>query len=210
MRYARRQSYKRSTRTSRRRSKIKAKMSRKYNTRGQRVYRFKRFTGTFGSLAISNIADTLTGYNFSLSDLPNSSEFTNLFDMYKINAIKISFVPQVTENISSGSLNNPYASSRFFSCIDYNDSAAPTNIDAIRQYANCKYTPIHKVHTRYIYKPKILDTTGFTISPWISTASSSINYFGLKVGVEAMYSTTTTSMVYSVEAKFYMSFKNVV
>ena len=28
---------------------------------------------------------------------------------------------------------------RFFSCIDYNDSSAPANVDAV-EYKSCKYT----------------------------------------------------------------------
>ena len=38
----------------------------------------------------------------------------------------------MTSNISVSSVNNPYANTRFFSCIDYNDSTAPANVDAVR------------------------------------------------------------------------------
>jgi len=129
--------------------------------------------------------------------------------MYKINCIKVTFYPQVTQSVSSGSVNNPNASSRFFSVIDYNDGNAPTSIDELRQYQSCKVTPILRKHKRVIFKPKILDTNGFSISPWMSTASSSANYYGLKVAVEPMDSSSTLTMTYTVEAKFYMSFKQV-
>jgi len=115
----------------------------------------------------------------------------------------------MTMNNSLTAVNNPNASSRFFSAIDYNDGTAPTSVDEIREYATAKFTPILKTHKRVIYKPKILDSSSFSISPWLTTASPGANYFGLKVAVEAMGSSGTTSMTYNIEAKFYMSFKNV-
>ena len=211
MPYARPRQYPRkysSKRTTKR--YFKRKFSRRYNKRGQRIYRFVRYTGGLGSLYGNDIIPSFAAYNFSLNDLPNSTEFTSLFDMYKINAIKISFIPQMTENISLTTANNPYSNTRFFSAIDYNDGSTPTSIDDLRQYSTCKFTPILKTHTRMIYKPKILDSSSYSVSPWMSTASPSSNYFGLKVGIEPTQSTVITSFEYKVECKFYMSFKNVV
>lgn len=178
------------------------------NKRGQKLYLFKRFCD-FGALTISNITGTGAAYNFSLSDLPNYTEFTALYDSYKINAVKITFRPQQTQSISIGAVNNPNASSRFMSAIDYNDGTAPTSMDEIRQYQSCKVTGILKPHSRYIFKPKILTTDSFSMSPWLSTSVPNTNYFGLKLWVEPMDSTSTTSMDYTVECKYYLSFKMV-
>ena len=181
----------------------------RYNKRGQRVFYYSRYTGNFGSFTIANTVTTAVGFNFSLNDLPNYTEFTALYDMYKINAVKISFLPQMNNSVSIGSINNPNASARFFSAIDYNDASTPGSSDELRQYKTCKITPILKKHTRMIYKPKILTTNSFSISPWMATSSPSENYYGLRVFVEAMDSTSTLSMTYSVEAKYYLAFKNV-
>lgn len=129
--------------------------------------------------------------------------------MYKINCVKMTFLPQVTNNISLSSTNNPNASTRFFSVIDYNDATIPTSIDELRNYASCKMTPILRPHKRIIYKPKILVDGVMSATPWLATSTSSTNYFGLKIGIETMDSSVTTSMEYSVEAVFYMTFKNV-
>jgi len=198
----------RSTRRGARRYRRRFTRKRYSRKTNQRIYRFTRFVD-FGEFTIANNVNTYSAYNFSLSDLPSSAEFTSLFDQYKINAVKIAFLPQQNMSISIGSINNPNASSRFFSCIDYNDSSAPTSIDEVRQYQNCKYTSVLSRHSRYIYKPKIVDASGFTISPWLATSTPGANYFGLKVAVEPMDSTTTLSMIYTVEVKYYMSFKNV-
>lgn len=196
--YGRRRNYRRRFKTNTR-----------YSKRGQKLYLFKRFTGAYGQLVISSLTATYAGYEFALRDLPNYTEFTALYDMYKINAVKISFIPQMTQNVSLGAINNPEASTRFFSVIDYNDSAAPASVDELREYQSCKITPILRTHKRYIYKPKVLDSVLSSRNPWMATSNPSQPFFGLKVAVEPMFSSTTTVMNYNIEAKFYMSFKNV-
>lgn len=172
------------------------------------LYYFKRHVD-LGDLTIANSINTYSSFRFQFRDMPNATEFTSLFDQYKITGVKITFLPQQTQSVSIGTINNPNASSRFFSAIDYNDNNPPTSIDELREYQTCQYTPILKTHTRYIPKPKILDTNGFAISPWMSTDSANVNYFGLKVAVEPMDSTSTLSMMYTVEATYYLVFKQV-
>lgn len=182
----------------------------RYNKRGQKLYLFKRYTGIFGVATISNVSPTFISYNFSLRDLPNYQEFTNLYDQYKINAVKISFIPQMTQSVSIGSINNPAANARFFSVIDYNDDTPLTSIDDAREYASCKYTPILRTHKRYL-KPRLQDR-GATYTPgrpWVNCTSPEQDYYGVKIAVEPMGSTTTQTMAYSVEAVYYLSFKNV-
>lgn len=178
--------------------------------RGQKLYLFKRHCAPFGALTINDITNTYTAYNFSLNDVPNVSEFTTLYDVYKINAVKITFRPQMTDNVSLSSINNAAASNRFFTAIDYNDSVSPTSIDEIRQYQSCKVTGLLRTHKRY-FRPRIMDSSS-VYSPgnkWLNTATTSTNYFGLKVAVEPTQSTIATSMTYSIECTYYLSFKNV-
>lgn len=197
-------------RTNRKRSYRRrfSKRTRYSKRTGQKIYMFKRNV-SLGVITISNISDTFGAYDFSLNDVPNSAEFTDLFDMYKINCVKITFIPQQTQSVSIGAVNNPDASARFYSAIDYNDSAAPSAITDIQEYQTCKVTPILRQHKRIIYKPKIALSNIVTMTPWLATSTPSVNYHGLKYAIEAMSSSTTTTMTYSVECKYYMSFKNV-
>lgn len=203
--YGRRRNYRRYGRkkTFRRRYRKQTRFSKK----GQKLYLFKRFCD-YGELTVSSLTGGSFAYNFSLNDLPNYTEFTSLYDMYKLNAVKITFIPQQTESISLGSINNAN-NVRFFSAIDYNDSSAPASANELREYQTCKVTSVFKQHKRYIYKPKILDSVSSSRTAWIATASPSTNHYGLKVWVDPIDSTTTTSMTYQVEAKLYLSFKQV-
>jgi len=180
----------------------------RYSKRGQKLYLYKRFVG-LGTISVSNSIPTYGSYDFSLNDLPNYSELQSLYDMYKINCVKLTFLPQQTQSISIGSINNPNASARFFSVIDYNDNGTPTSVNELRQYQSCKFTSILRPHKRVIFKPRIQDNgqTYSPGSPWVNTSAADQNYFGLKYAIEAMESTTTTSMEYTVEAKYYLSFK---
>lgn len=203
-----RRRYNRARRGTKRAYRRRFRKTRRYNKRGQKLYLFKRQCN-LGLFTIDSILPANQGINFSLQDVPNFTEFTALYDMYKINCVKITLHPQQTQSVSIGSINNPQANARLFTAIDYNDSNAPLSIDEVRQYQSCKYTTIFRPHKRIIYKPKILDTNGFSISPWMSTTNATVNYNGLKIAAEPMGSTSTGQMVYSIEAKYYMSFKNV-
>ena len=204
--YRRRRTYKRPSRNRTYRRRFKARS--RYSKRGQKLYLFKRQAG-LGQLVMQNILPTYAGFTFNLSQVPGVTEFQNLYDQYKINCIKVMFLPQMTENISLGSVNNPAANARFFSTIDYNDSTPPTSVDDLRQYQSVKMTPCLKIHKRVIFKPKIVDSSGYTVSPWLNTTNINTNYYGLKVALEPMASSSTTTMTYNIEAKFYLSFKTV-
>lgn len=177
----------------------------KYSKRGQKVYLYTRFTGVFANIVCDGINPTLLAYNFSLNDLPNYTEFTTLYDNYKLNGVKIMFRPKVTQSVSTGSINNPDATVPFYTCIDYNDSGALPTIDAIRDYKTCRVSTILRPKARYIHKPKIVDSSSSVRSAWLSTASADINWYGLKVSIPP----TTTATTFGVEAKYYLSFKNV-
>lgn len=187
----------------------KYKMSRSIYPK-QNVYHFKRYAN-IGTLVVGNLAPVFNAFVFQLDQVPAETDFTNLFDSYRINGVKITFRPQQTESISIGSINNPSAYARFVSAIDYNDSIGISSVDELREYQSCKCTSILEVHERYIHHPRIQDR-GQTYTPgrpWINCSSPTQEHYGLKVAVEPINSTSTTEMTYSVEAVFYMSFKYV-
>lgn len=195
---------KRSRKSYRRRFKRRSML----NRRGERKFMYTRNCDR-GVLTLTSGSSTFAGFDFSLNDLPNNSEFTALYDNYKINAVKISFIPQQDANVSLSLANNAIANARFFSAIDYTDSSGPVTINELREYKTVKWTSLLRTHTRYIYKPKILDSSGFSVAPWMATTSSAANYFGLKIAIEDIQSTGITSFTYKIECKYYLSFKNV-
>jgi len=149
---------------------------------------------------------TLGSYNFRLSNVPASTEFTSLFDQYKINAVSLTFYPQQTEvdtHVSPAVQNV-----RIFTAIDYNDNDIPANIDALRQYDNVEVHPITEKFSVYIANPRFADTTGAVRTGYINTSSPSTLHFGLKYGVEVVSPGASGTYTFKVEAVYYFSFKN--
>jgi len=157
---------------------------------------------------------------FSLNALPSWAEFQNLYDMYKINAIKISFIPvsNVTLwNDTTGKVD-PYTANftRFQSVIDYNDSTLLTTADAYREYSTYKWSPFNKIHKRY-FRPRITQTVtegggtyGVSTGPggWVSVASNATRFYGIKYHYNIGVNATQTLTTHEVEVKYYLSFKN--
>lgn len=194
-------------RTSRKRSyRRRFRRSYRYSRKGTKVFLFKRFC-SLGTVAADSALDQFFPFSFELNNVPGFTEFTQLYDFYKINGIKISFIPTQTVSNSLSTVNSAQ-NTRFFSVIDYNDDATVSSLNDLRQYKTCKWTSAFKTHTRYIHKPKHSIASYVQSRQWCSTSVPNTEWYGLKVGIEAMGSTVSTSMNYRVEAKYYLSFKN--
>lgn len=157
---------------------------------------------------------------FAINTLPSWNEFQNLYDMYKINAIKISFIPvsNVTLWDATNARPDPYTVNfvRFQSVIDYNDSTPLTTADAYREYSTYKWTPFNKTHTRF-FRPKITQTVTegggtYGVSTgaggWVSLASNATRFYGIKYHYNLGVAAASTLTTHEVEVKYYLSFKN--
>lgn len=113
-----------------------------------RIHSFKRVTES------TTLNGGTTGVlEFRLNELPNNSEFTNLFDRYRIRGVSVRIVP----NISSYD-GNPAASAvsraNVHTAVDLNDSTAPANVQELMQYDTYKMTTGDRIHQRY-FKPRV-------------------------------------------------------
>lgn len=176
----------------------------------QIVHRFKRAVFYSGSISGSTILDTFGGVRFRLVDVPNVTEFTNLFDQYKIDGVKIHFLPR--GNTAEVGTNQGIV--KFFSAIDYDDITAPGSINDILQYENVKTTRSTQDHSRYI-KPKVAGlayqtAVGNAYMPkrgWIDCANTTVEHYGIKWALQQL---PAGSQTFDIKVDYYLSFKNVV
>ena len=91
-----------------------------YKTPKDPIRLYKR-TSDYFSLPISGATGALGAYTFQLSNIPNSSEFTSLYDQYKINAVSVCFYPKQTHVTSLSTTDNVRANARILTAVDYND-----------------------------------------------------------------------------------------
>lgn len=179
-----------------------------------RTYNFKRSFYVSNWISSTSAADTTAGYSFTLAGLPNASEFTSLYDQYRINAVKLRLMPRGNSSELNSATGGGICS--LFSVIDYDDAAAPTGgVNQMVQYQSLKVTRSDKEHVRY-FKPRInvgainsvaggvqnkMNTRG-----WIDCDVSTTEHYGLKFVLER---TPTGTCIYDAIVTLYMAFKNV-
>lgn len=127
------------------------------------AYRIKRTaTGTTSQYYfVSNASATgpvFKAWSFSLDQVPNYTEFTNLFDSYKIDKIVMRFMPVHAQNISmtqnqsgaTATISHP----RVYTVLDYDDDSVPTSVGELTQYSGCKVRLAGK-QFKLIFRPKV-------------------------------------------------------
>lgn len=166
------------------------------NRRGQKVHYFKRtrvdeFTistpasvGTYFTPVYSDVSDTVYN-NFRLNQMPGYTDFTAMYDTYKINGIKQKFVFDVNSSEVGGNGVYPNGFPSLVTVNDFNDTAALSSEDEALQYETYKSRRLLKPITRY-FKPTMTDNTGGSVSNvirrrWTPTSEPDIAHMGLKV-----------------------------
>lgn len=152
-----------------------------------------------------------------LSQLPNYTEFTNLFEQYRINGIKLDFIPKSTSfeaNTSASVAIMP----RLYTIIDKDGNAQTSSETAMQQYGNARLIrDPSKPFSIYIKKPCVQFGTANTItivggapkaSPWLDCDNFNVQHWGCAIG--GIMPTGTGSVSFSVVATYYMQFKHVV
>ena len=147
-------------------------------------------TGTFKAIG---------AYDFKLSYLPAYTDFTNLFDQYRIVKVKIEFIPNLTGN---GAPGNPGLYSIFHMAVDHTDVGTPANTAEILQYDQHRTVQPFKPFSM-TFKPapsaqyfNTLTSSGYgpRAGAWIDGSSPAIAHYGLKY-VWDCNSATATQMV---------------
>lgn len=178
----------------------------------QPVHYFTRSQFATSVVTVSAGTPQFFASNFQLSSLPDVTDFTNLYDMYKILKIKYTLMPKGNSSdvgIAAG-LGNMV---RVCSVLDYDDSVAPTSFNQLCQYNNIKWTHSTQNHSRTLV-PKFLrevstglGTTANEVSTgWINCANNNVQHRGIKVGIQAPQNGTVD---YDLVIKYTLAFKGV-
>lgn len=174
------------------------------------VYSFVR-TKQLTSINLQTASDTLGRITFQLDNLDNYTEFTNLFQQFRILGVKLTFVPYVTSN-DANPIATTYVMPNIHTVIDHDDSGTPANLAEIMQFRNHRMTRLNRVHSRYI-KPSILMSayeTALTSAyipkwkQWVSTDDYTTPHYGLKYFIDQ----SSTALTIRVFAKFYFQCKD--
>ena len=195
---------------------------RRYQSR--RRYTPRRFSGRTRQ-PLHNICRTLVGdpininqantlaYSFQLADLPSYTEFQNLFDYYRINAVKITFMPPYNVQSMSDIAGAPGSMLPIVhSAPIYDDTGSPSGPSDLCQRSGYR-RQILKRPLSFFVKPALLlsgDDNQFDVTfwkRWIKTSNPIVNYFGYLFWIEnANIGSEVDCQVY---VKYYMQFKGI-
>jgi len=156
----------------------------------------------------------LVGSVFRLNDLPNVSDFTNLFDRYMITYVKINFYLKIDPSAQiAASATFP----KIYMVRDYDDEAIiPGNINTLREAAKCVVRVLNPNRPVTIgLRPATQSLTQLTATTtvrtpqwkqWIDLASPDVPYYALKWAIDDF---TNTNYKLDVEYQYWFRCKDV-
>lgn len=177
------------------------------------TYRYIRFID--GNNIVQTAAGDLHGaVYFALTSLDNYTEFTGLFDQYRIVAVELHIRP--LQNNSQYFSTSTDLFPRFCSVIDYDDATVLTSAADYRQYQTYKETNWNQYHSRVI-RPHLavaaysgaFNSYANMSGTWIDLVSPSVQHYGWKYFVSTGAVGQTHLQSWSVEYKYCLEFRQV-
>lgn len=150
--------------------------------------------------------------NFALNGVAGSGTLSSLFDLYKIDAVRLSLRP----NNTAIGLENPSINQLvpIYWVIDYNDSTALPNAGAATEYDNCMvlspgesgertFCPMYKLTAQSSAGTDYICTRG----DWLNTASDDILHYGCKFFIPAGFAGQTFLQTWQLEIEYFFTFR---
>lgn len=159
---------------------------------------------------IANVA-AISAYDYQLAYLPGYTEFTALFDQYRIDKVVVKLTPHYNVGFPAANVTYP----RLYAAVDYSDKGVPASLNELRQYANCTITPAFKGITR-TFVPKcaqalysgVFTSYGSVSKGWVDVNSPSVQFYGLKLGLDPGEVGQTALQGYFIDVTAHVSFRN--
>jgi hypothetical protein len=157
------------------------------------------------SINLSATIDQANIFSFTLSDLPQVSAWTAVFDVYRIMQVEVDFLPVLPSTQGTPPL---------YTVIDYDDNNALTSLGATLEYDTIMITQMGQM-CRRILKPRVsvalyggaFTQFGQVQNQWIDAASPGTIHYGVKTYFPS-YTGATTGVAYNVVARYLIQFKN--
>jgi hypothetical protein len=173
-----------------------------YHPHNDLVYKFTRLRRVDGFLTSSTSLDVTGALTFTLGEVAGYSEFTALFDIYRIVMIEHWIIPRFSINT-----DRSYNPGLLASAVDYDGGS--TNYDGLTQYQNAMISSGLEGHF-CAFKPGVLydvqsSNAAFVTSPWLDVAEYGLIHHGIN------YAVTPTSLAQTWDrvVRFHFEFKRV-
>lgn len=168
----------------------------------------------YTDLTSSSSANVSVAYNFTLAGLDFSANFANIWDQYRIDAIRFHVVP--TSNAVQVVTQSTTNMVQLYCVIDYDDATALSNAPAARGFDNCiELQPGESCERLFQPRAALAAYAGAFNNyanvggMWFDSASTGVQHYGLKLFVPQSDAGQTLLQVWRVFAEFYVSFRTV-
>lgn len=173
------------------------------------IHYFKRTAFYSGYLSGSTTADVGGALIGQLSQVPGYTEFTSLFDQYKIMGLRFRLSPRA----NSAEVGTNQGIVKVFTAIDYDGGTAPTVIADILQNESLKISKSTRDVVRY-FKPRFNATTSALVGTgnmntrgWLDCSNATVAHNSLQFVIQQLPAGVQSWDVY---VTYYLAFKNVV
>lgn len=136
-------------------------------------------------------------YSFQLSDVDNYTEFTNLYDQYRIRRIDLQFIPFYTQSTPGAGA----CSGVIYAAPDFDDISATASA-ALRQYPACQvFGQTERIQVTVEPRLAVAAYSGTFTSyanlrdQWIDCNSPSVQHYGFKLAADASGGTANSFQV---------------
>lgn len=211
----------RSTRPRRYRRKPAYRRKRIMKRPGARVtnvHAFKRKVVLGNVTAYNNggvTTNAATAFSFKLSDLPQYTDFTALFDQYKITGVKLDFIPfadNVSWEVASNGASISAPGGPLMIATDYDDVSLPASASEMLSRQNVKVIPVGRRYQMFL-RPKYNDVANTAAvvpsSGFIDCDTAAAPHYGVKCWMAAP-NIPNTNFTYQVWATYYVKMKGVI
>lgn len=162
---------------------------------------------------IANQFESVGAMSFTLADLPSYTDFTSLFDQYRIAQVTVRFLPTAAPfGPSTSSTSYP----SFYTVIDYDDDTNPTSIDNLRQYSTLQVAP-NQQYVERVLTPRFATAaysgafTSYSLAPvytFIDSNSPGVRYYGVKWACSPVTTASGSFVLYNIEATYVIQLRN--
>lgn len=146
---------------------------------------------------ISRIVNTLANIS-----MPSSSEFTNLFDQYKVLSYTFEFIPRFNSQdaLASNGVSSGYLPTIYW-YFDTDDGSSPSDMTEVMQHQHVRKAVMSRpisITVKYpcvsteIYRSAITTGYGVKRSPWLDQLVTDVPHFGFKYAIQGANSFTYT------------------
>lgn len=149
-------------------------------------YKFSR-SFSLGSLPVA-ASDQGYAYPFALNQVPSSSEFTTLFDKYRITTVDLTFTYILEGSVSGSTAVWP----AMYLFMDDDDAAIPTTKNEVLErmsvqrvsFSPTRQTISVKINPRFVQSRSGVSTNLAPVGTWIDMSTPAVQHYGVKAWVD--------------------------